>query len=127
MAVKKETTAKKTTAKKTVAKTTAPKKTTTVKKAVVKKETTPRVAKKKVVNKGKKLPGGFLMVLFLIVAAVAAIVTIIGTIVEYRMDTIGTKLSSDLILFIKQCKDASIGIFGIFIVLALFVGFTKRK
>ena len=112
MATKKKTT------KKAPVKTAAPKK--TVKKTTTRKATTRK-------DSYRDIPGGILMYVFLIIAAGAAIVAVAGIILENGVDTSNMTAYEDFFTFIKKCRDVSLGIFGIFLVLACFMKLNQRK
>ena len=102
-------------------------------KKVVKKVPT-KVTTKKVVRRTTprkksegEMPGGKLMYVFLVVAALAAIVAIAGIILENQVEaTENMKNYESFFTLIKQCRSAALGIFGIFLVLACFARMNKN-
>ena len=106
---------KKSSASKKAAVKTSPKKTTH--KTTVK---TTNAAPRRTRKDSKRLPGGYIMYVFLIIAALAAIVAIAGAILESNVEL--TEASAEnydqIFTFIAQCKSAALGIFGVFLVLA---------
>ncbi len=100
------------------------KKTVTPKKNTTKKVTTKKVTTHKAKN---TMPGGYLMYVFLIIAAAAAIVAIAGIILENGIDTNANMESYEsFFTFIKQCKSVALGIFGVFLVLACFTKLNQK-
>ena len=87
-----------------------------VKKAPAKKTVTKKVEKKK-----SNMPGGKIMYVFLIIAALAAIVAIAGIALESCIEPTSDMSNYEgFFTLIKQCKSVALGIFGIFLVLACF-------
>ena len=99
-------------------------------KKVVKKNSTKSVTPKKSAPKKTKhnMPGGYLMFAFLIIAAAAAVIAIIGIVLEYCEIDPGTNKEAfeGFFTFIKQCKEVALGVFGIFLVLACFARISNK-
>ena len=98
----------------------APAKTTTTTKKVVRRTPVKRTRK-------STMPGGYLMYIFLIIAALAAIVAIAGIVLESQVEPNANMENYEgFFTFIKQCKTAALGIFGVFLVLACFTKMNKN-
>ena len=98
-----------------------------VKKAPAKKTTTKKVVRKTTPKRTKaNMPGGYVMYIFLIIAALAAIVAIAGIILESGVETANMEHYQKLFDFVKQCRSVALGIFGIFLVLACFTKMNNK-